>query len=134
MIDASRWLLVEAWLALGLRLEWCPSYRAREQTGWQECDETGQSYFYRGDGLWEVLIQERGVRVFSKPECPHLGVETMRHELAHYLAASAADRKEVNFRSDDDAERRTLEAEKVIDAMLVGANRIAAMALAPGRR
>lgn len=131
MIDTSRWLLVETWLALGLRIEWCPSYRRLEGTGeqWMDCDETNQKYFYERDGTWRVMSHDDSFRRFTKPECPQLGTLTMRHELAHYLVATALERQEFNFKADDEAERRTMEVEKVIEAMLAGANRITAAAL-----
>lgn len=131
MIDASRWVIVEAWLSLGLRLRWAGSYTARED-GWQDDEETKQAFRYGGFGEWEVLDRDTW-RTLPRPEVPQLSTATMRHELAHYLIATPAQREKRNFdlsdRFTDEYEERANAAEKVIDAMLVGANRIAAMAL-----
>lgn len=131
MIDARRWVLVEAWLALGLRIEWGGSWRdAGARDAWMPDDETRLYYLYSGHGVWTVRDDEVARRIgYPKNAVPVLSTETLRHELAHYLAATPEQRERVNFAAGADEERATLEAEKVIDAMLAGADRIAAQAL-----
>ena len=128
MIDTSRWLLVEVWLSLGLRIEWEKPWDSKA-VEWITCDETRQSFRYTGRGTWTVLDTGDHYRKFVKPERPYLGADTMRHELAHYLTATPAQRMEPNFGATNDDETRSIETERVIEAMLNGANRIAAMAL-----
>lgn len=137
MIDASRWVIAEAWLSLGLRLIWAGSHRARD-AGWQDDDETKQSYRYAGYETWEVLDRDLGWRVFPKPEVPYLSTQAMRHELAHYLVATPEQRNKQNFELTDsltdEFEERAVAAEKVLSAMLVGASRVASLALGGGPR
>ncbi len=134
MIDPRRWILVEAWLALGLRVQWAPYYSQSEipRDDWQEDDETGARYYYDGFGVWHVLDDRRYTGA-ARSLAPRLGVETMRHELAHYLTASEDRRNQRNFGlpgTDADLdEARALMAERVIDAILAGATHIAELAL-----
>lgn len=135
MIDARRWVIVETWLALGLRLEWEHSWE-RDRCPADElmlCDETNRRYFYDGHGVWKVLKPPDNARVFRQlPDVrsPTLGVETLAHELAHYMVAQPEQREKMNFglsvktTLDDGEEERAVLAEQVIDTMLVGVQRI----------
>lgn len=133
MIDAKRWVLAETWLSLGLRVEWAPSYGPEPK--WQSDDETRQRFTYAGRGLWLVQKPDgyRGSFSFQTvPVTPSLGTETLRHELAHYLAATRDERDQPNFGFDATPERdeeQALLVEQVIDAMLNGANRIATLSV-----
>lgn len=136
MIDPSRWILAEAWLALGLRLEWAPKWERLERDQLIDDEELHRTFYYEGGGVWRVLETDRGYRAGTRPTAPELGTDAMRHELAHYLAASAEERARRNFgltTRDSDAEERALEVEQVIDAMSAAASRIASLAMA-GRR
>lgn len=136
MIDTTRWVLVEAWLALGLRVDWCGIYDAEgvPKDAWMRDDETGYDYFYGGQGMWRVR-RDRSNRTapgFPAFSAPCLSVATLRHELAHYMVASEDDRWKVNFgitADDPEPEQQTLLAERVIDALCTGSGRIAALAL-----
>lgn len=127
MIDARRWVVVEAWLALGLRISWAPYYVDKEQ--WQEGSD-GERYFYEGRGQW--LIQDRGARYSMRTDPATLSVETMTHELAHYMVSTPEQREQKNFGltpTSTEEEERAVEAEKVIEALVAGCNRIAELAL-----
>lgn len=133
MIDARRWVIVETWLALGLRLEWTTSWDRIERDEFMRCDETDQHYFYEGRGVWKVLERPENARVFrSLPavRCPALGAETLSHELAHYMVATPEQREKMNFglsvktTLDGGEEERAVLAEQVIDTMLIGVQRI----------
>lgn len=144
MIDARRWILVEAWLSLGLRIEWCSSWEHGriEKDAWLEDDGDSRRkptrFVYTGNRLWQV---ERERDVYGRPpnmEPPQLSTDALRHELAHYLTASEDERACVNFGASPaigpgndpkDTEDRALAAEKVIEAMLAASARIANMAL-----
>lgn len=137
MIDAARWLLAEAWLSLGLRIEWMPSYQEREihQEEWQE-DGEGRRFVYDGLGVWRVLNANRSLFDRRQPTAPSLSTESMKHELAHYLAATPTQRQIRNFnigamgRADgEEKEAESVEAEQIIDAMLTAASRICELAL-----
>lgn len=136
MIDARRWVLVEAWLALGLRVEWCPSYQVDSlRDHWQEGEDTPEPFVYAGDRVWLVKSSRRGPLLGSLGEAPQLGTLDMRHELAHYMAASEEQRAAVNFgmtRDSYDDEERAGQAEQIIDAMVAASARIASMALERG--
>lgn len=136
MIDASRWVIAEAWLSLGLRLTWAGRHQ-RGQEGWQDDDETKLSYRYAGYETWEVLEPDDRWRVYPRQDVPVLGTDSMRHELAHYLVATPEQRNARNFELTDklydEFEERAMAAEKVLAAMLVGASRVAALALGGGR-
>lgn len=139
MIDPTRWILAEAWLSLGLRLEWAPAYRRPDLTRDElmHDDEMRRDYYYEGRGIWHVIEVDRGLRTGPRPTAPELGTEAMSHELAHYLAADPAQRALRNFgltQQDRDAEDKALEVEQVIDAMSRAAGRIASLALQGGRR
>jgi len=146
VIDARRWAIVEAWLSLGLRIEWSPrsysvSYGSKEETneGWIEGGGASMNgryhYRYEGAGVWQVLDADPGRRIgFPRPTSPQICDDDMRHELAHYLAATAEQRALRNFGikrgPDGDAlEERAVECERVIDAILEGANRIVLSAM-----
>lgn len=127
-----RWVIVEAWVALGLRMEWAPSYQRYET--WMSDDETRHDYVYHGSGLWVVRHKEqtRSFGAYPRPEAPQLGTDTMRHELAHYIVATDEQRMELNFglkSSDHDPEEHTLLVERGLDAMALAAGRIAQLAM-----
>lgn len=133
MIDASRWVLVEAWLALGLRVEWAPSYERLPDSAIQT-DDDGSRFYYDGHGTWKVIEHDRARQLRTAPT---LTAETMAHELAHYLVATEPAREARNFglgmelRSDE--EYHALAAEKVISAVIAACSRIAELALKGGR-
>jgi hypothetical protein len=134
VIDARRWALVEAWLSLGLRIEWCPSYEEqRFRAHWQSSQYSDEKFLYAGAGAWKVLDRQSGRRMYGpRPTAPQLATEDLAHELAHYLAATKEQRGEINFGmadGDDDAEERAMVAEQVIDAVLTACNRIAGLAM-----
>lgn len=134
MIDARRWVLVEAWLALGLRIEWAPSWETIPSGDWQ--DDEGQRFYYEGRRTWRVMSSGHGH--VKRTDHPSLSVESMAHELAHYLVATAEQRQQRNFglHSADltsDGEDRAVDAEAAIHAVLAGANHIAQLALKGGR-
>lgn len=147
MIDARRWVIVEAWLALGLRIEWAPSYE-RTNRNWLQSNDEKYQYRYTGGGTWQVLDDEHWRRPGApKPTCPQMSVSDMQHELAHYLISSPEQREMVNFGfpidtgrtaeeriASNDREDLALEAEKVIDAVLVGANRLVESVLTPRQK
>jgi len=138
MIDTRRWVLVEAWLALGLRIEWCPIYQADQfRDHWQQGEDTEERFVYAGDRRWLVKSSRRGPLLGSIGQAPQLGVLDMRHELAHYLAADEEQRAAINFGMTRDShadEERAGEAEQVIDAMMAASARIASLALERGQR
>lgn len=131
MIDARRWVLVEAWLALGLRVEWMRGWDAErvESAEWMTDEEEHRKFVYMGDRVWGVYDDRRGISVGGPYTAPTFGTETLRHELAHYLAATAAQRHLRNFGATADDEISALEAEKVIDAVIGAAARIATLAM-----
>lgn len=73
MIDARRWILVEAWLALGLRVEWMPSWEASSMPldEWQD-DGEGHRFVYAGNRTW--LVEDRGRSPLSLRSTFQLGV------------------------------------------------------------
>jgi len=92
MIDTRRWVLAEAWISLGLRIEYAGAYESTQiaRDVWMADDDTGERYCYAGDGTWKMPAPSRpgfgdGPRIFA----PSLSTGTMAHELAHYLTASA---------------------------------------------
>lgn len=143
MIDTARWVLVEAWLSLGLRLRWLHSWEAREITDGLFIDDDGGSrlsFTYLGDGEWGVVRPSNDFRVPGYPlnDAPQLGTETIRHELAHYLVATEEQRRKRNFGLSADGsnggnewETRALLGEQVIDAVIRGASRVVSSALPP---
>lgn len=141
MIDIRRWVLVEAWLALGLRVEWLPSYLESQELDkhWQQDDDSGARYVYDGDRTWRVRDESWRSRRpgFKTPKVPELGTDALAHELAHFLSASPEQREQRNFGLADDTdgsrEAAALETEAVIDAIVAAATRIAESAMA-GRR
>ena len=141
MIDPRRWILVEAWLSLGLRVEWMSSWEERDVPPgeWQQDEEEGRYFVYAGDRLWKVKEERRGITVSGPPTVPTFGTATLTHELAHYLAATPDQRRRRNFGIDQGAagttdENAAVDTEAVIDAIVGAAARIAGMALQGGRR
>lgn len=147
MIDARRWILVETWLSLGLRIEWCPSWErdAIAAGDWLDDDDDREArprprFIYAGQGTWWVDPGDR-YRYGTPPNAaPQLSAAVLGHELAHYLSATDEERGLRNFGasptitsgiSGDPAntEDRAVAAEKVIDAILAASARIANMAL-----
>lgn len=123
---------MEAWLALGLRLEWAASYTQIASTEWMGDDEEKASYYYEGFGVWRVLERHNRMPGYPSPRAPQMGNESMRHELAHYLIATDEQREQRNFGltgADTNTEAQTLGAERIIDAMINACDRIAALAL-----
>jgi hypothetical protein len=135
-LDLRRWLLVEAWLALGLRMSWA-TYYDRERHEWIDANSGRYKYRYVGGKEWEILEPDPYRRPgTNRNDVPVLETDDLRHELAHYLSATPEDREKPNFgiaKKDlnDERENKALEAEAVIDALLVGARRIAEMGLRP---
>ena len=138
MIDPARWIIVEAWLSLGLRLEWCPSWEADRvpKEAWQNVD--GADFVYHGGGVW--WVRDPGRRRIGQPAytVPQLSTGALKHELAHWLTAGADERGAQNFGVTEtngaEIEDRVALSESVIDAMLVACARIASMALGGGER
>jgi hypothetical protein len=129
MFDASRWVLVEAWLSLGLRMRWAIGYEGGNDREWFTDDETQLRYSYVGYGEWVVLRPGDRYRSVGFPpnDSPQLGSESMRHELAHYLVSTEEQREKKNFglaQDDYNAERHALLADQVIDAMTRACSRI----------
>jgi len=136
-MDYLRWILCEAWIANGLRVNWGPSYESQHED-WIRSND-GYSFRYRGFGEWQVLDEERGIRLFGeKPVAPSLSTNDMLHELAHWMIATEDQRHETNFGmgsgegkttpEQDENERRVVAAEKVIEAVSKAASRIIATA------
>jgi len=129
MIDPTRWIVVEAWLSLGLRVEWARSPDHVAVNLWMP-DEDGSAYTYDGAGTW--LVRPNG-RARTAP--PQLSTETMKHELSHWLTASPEQRSMANFgltgrnETDDPSEASASNAERVIEAMIAASARIASLAL-----
>lgn len=135
MIDPRRWILVETWLALGLRVEWMPRWEAESvpSSAWQSDDEEGRAFVYDGNRVWKVRDERRGAAPGGPWTAPTFGTATLAHELAHYLAATPSQRHMRNFNADPGSELDALDAEAVIDAVVGAAARIAGIAL-QGRR
>lgn len=135
-LDLRRWILVETWLALGLTMAWA-TYYDRDRHEWLESQSGRYKFRYVGRKRWEILepdpYRKPGA---SRADVPCLDTEDLRHELAHYLAATTEDREKANFgivkSGNDDREDRALEAEQVIDAVLTGARRLAESGLRNG--
>ena len=134
MIDPTRWIVVEAWLSLGLRVEWAGTYDHVVAELWTP-DEGGSRYVYAGH-----LMDKRGVWLVQPSRhtgstVPQLSTEAMKHELAHWLTSSPEQRKMANFGltgrsgTDDTPEDRAGNAERVIDAMIAASARIVSLAL-----
>jgi hypothetical protein len=134
MVDAARWVLVEAWLSLGLRMRWGYAGSAELQVD----EESGLRFWYAGHGEWNVERPRDGLRsAYPYNDVPQLGTYAMKHELAHYLAATPEQRERANFglaQKDNADEERALESEAVIDAMLRGCSQVVSSLLAGGRR
>ena len=139
MIDARRWVLAETWLSLGLRLEWMGDWEAERvpSQDWQNDPDERVDFVYDGRGVWRVRGQGPRSLFGARPLAPQLSVDTMRHELAHYLAATDEDRGKRNFGlgpDDVETEERVIKAEQIVDALMTACGRIAGLALAGGRR
>lgn len=138
VIDARRWVLTEAWLALGLRLVWCPSFE-QDRVARDEWQGEGGRYLYEGDGVWWVMHPDRHRRNRLSAvdfDVPQLSTDDMRHELAHYLSATPDQREKRNFGMTNETygqEEAAIAAERVIDAMCTATSRIASLALSGGR-
>lgn len=140
MIDVTRWVLTEAWIANGLRIEWGgygSATVAGRGEGWQPADKGDAGAFrYRGWGVWEVAGESRTGLGYTRPEAPTLGTDTMLHELGHWLVATAEQRDKLNFgmEAEGEAEReleeRTLVAQKVLESVCASASRVTQLALA----
>lgn len=133
-MDTRRWILVEAWLNLGLRVEWAPGYRDPPGGTWQRDDEENREFYYEGHRTWLVRRRDATYRPYGDSTVPTLGTETLRHELAHYLSATKEQREMVNFGAGEAEEERAVATEEVLDAMLQAAGRVADLALLGGRR
>lgn len=120
MID--RWILVEIWLALGLRMRFARKWG--EQPPKQLAGENN-NLWYAGHGEWVVLPGRQEVGgVLGEFRAPEMSTDDMRHELAHWLSATPAERETVNFGEGDPLEERAVAAEKVIDAIVGAAARV----------
>lgn len=131
MLDPRRWVLVEAWLALGLRVNWCPSYDTSRYAKEQWIQDEGARrdsgslwYLYAGHEQWLVRDDSRRRPGFPNPSTPSLSDETLAHELAHYLVAGEDKRNEINFGAGSPEEEDAMRAEAVITAMLHGCVRV----------
>lgn len=136
MIDPTRWILVEAWLSLGLRVEFAAGHM---NIKWQESIDGGRRFYYEGYGAWiiELHNEDRKTFGFERATTPELTTRDMAHELAHYIAATEEQREKSNFGMSDDGdgfqnidlENRALLVEQGIHALVRAAANIAAMAL-----
>lgn len=143
MIDTERWVLVETWLSLGLRIRWARPFQATdmdrrgERELIQRDEDTGLSFWYEGDGEWLVIRPEDGRRSsfpFPLNDAPTMSAAAMRHELAHYLRATAEARDKRNFgltESDQDEESATLSVEAVIAALTQSCGHVVSAAMGP---
>ena len=132
MIDATRWVLVEAWLSLGLRVEWSHTWRSDPPRDQLQEDDEGRQFWYEGHGRWLVVPRDRSRYTADRTTSPTLATETMAHELAHYLVSSDDDRGKVNFglsQADPGPEERAVDAEKVVRALADACSRIATLSL-----
>lgn len=137
MIDARRWVIVEAWVSLGLRVEWISSWEIAgiPRNAWQTDNDGHARYLYDGFGVWKVERREgRRGDIDARTTVPELSLDLMTHELAHYLVASEEERGQRNFgipaeAQTSDQEDRAQSAEKVIHALMLACGRIAGLAL-----
>lgn len=141
MIDPTRWIVVETWLRLGLRIRWAKGYEEREVPTevWQtDIDNTGTRFLYLGEdygetGIW--VVKQPNPHAFREPDsAPELSTATMLHELAHYLQASKHARTLRNFGltntpAADEVEDHAMEVERGMRAVIETSARIASMAL-----
>lgn len=127
MIDTSRWVISEVWLAMGLRILPAEKWDTPPGDQLQVCDETRNRFWYDGRGVWRVAAADR--------EPALLGASTMTHELAHWLAASQEARDEINFGMSTDpygnmaAEATSDMIEKGLIAAMKSCSHIVSMAL-----
>lgn len=138
MIDATAWIVAEAWIANGLRLRWGPRVdRFSSEDGW--INDGNTTYRYAGFGEWEVRGGEYTNAGYPNPEAPSLRPDLMLHELAHWLSATDEQRGKRNFGltgaaiADSEQEERTLLAERVLQSVVRSAGRIASLALSAPR-
>lgn len=97
--------------------------------------DDGTWFLYAGHGVWEVRPP------FSRTpvDLPELPTVDMRHELAHWIAASAEARELINFgmgqdgADDDEMESRAILVESGLSAIIRASSRIAGLALGGGR-
>lgn len=129
MIDITRWVLSEAWIANGLRIRFARSYEKPPAETFGE----DARFWYAGHGEWIVLPSEQGYRPYGQSDAPVMSVVDMRHELAHFLIATADQRALVNFGGGDLLEERAVAAESVLSSIINAAARIADMALTSRR-
>ena len=133
-MNCQRWVLVEAWLTLGLRVRWQASY---EQMPSDQLFGEDNDLWYAGHGEWVVVprYREQTSGRFGEFRAPEMSTDDMAHELAHWLIASPADREKRNFGDGgDDMEERAVAAEKIIDAIASAANRVVMSAMRGGSR
>ncbi len=122
----DRWILVEAWLLIGLRIRWAKSYEQRPAKLFGERANT----WYAGNGEWVVIPDRVVAGYLGEFEAPEMSTDDMRHELAHWLSATPEERASVNFNAlTDEPEERAITVERAIDAMCSAAARIASLAI-----
>lgn len=127
MINPERWILVEAWLSLGLRVRWARSYETASATLQGE----NQNLWYAGHEEWVIVVPHRAQvsGQYGEFRVPEMSTDDMRHELAHWLSSTPEERNQVNFGSTETNEERAVMAEHTIDAIVRAAGRIATLAL-----
>lgn len=130
MLEVERWILVEAWLSLGLRVEQCPSWKVSSYSreDWQG------NLLYVGNKLWYTKEVDKWGNAQNIPgTVPFLSTDDLRHELAHYLSATPEQREKINFGMDNvpssEQEDAAIAAEVIITAIATAASRIAVQAL-----
>jgi len=114
----ERAILTDIWVSLGLSVQWCPRYAVN---GARWVTEGRTRFFYAGHNKWFVEPPQLDDRA-DYAALPTLATRIMRHELAHWLAASPEQRARINFDMRDntsDAEKRAVEIESVIAILLM---------------
>ena len=135
MMDPSRWIMVEAWFSLGLRIEWIASWELQPLNAHLQMDTDNRRFIYKGNKTWAVAPPGYGSYQGADDSVPQLSTLTMVHEMAHYLVATEEQRRHVNFgmkanhEETIEMEARAAMAEKAIDAMLKATANIATMAM-----
>lgn len=131
-MNADRWVILEAWVRMGLRFRTIPhnALNIRKEE-WQE-DENRLQYVYEGDGVWLLREPYRSPHDHSRVSL-EMHTESMLHEMAHYITASEENRYQLNFglppQEYDEREDRAQLAEDSIRAILGAASHIAGLAL-----
>jgi hypothetical protein len=125
MIDTRRWVIVEMWLSLGLRMQPVKSWdRNRLDLPWQQSNDDGPRFYYKGDELW-IVDDRDGER--------QMATEDMEHELAHWMEATELQRRLENFglreKVDDEREDKAVNIQRIISAAVDASSRIAQLAL-----